>query len=296
MTKPLTTTRAAPSGLRFDPLRVLTNAERESHLDRYRSFQEARNGEIDLPARRLSRREAFFQDLACQPVESGIPVDGSAFDTWLSGRGQPPLDARGLFLVVIGKINESERYGIELELARFDRTREHARDPRQLNVFLEEGYHSRILAECCRIFGIDLGIRKPPWSTRWLIHLVRLLPDRVRWIPILCGEIVGCTVFQILLERLDLFADEPEVRERLRLLLEEIRLDEVMHVAFVRARLGPWAMRVARALLPIVARSLTWDVPALRPLGCRPDDLMSRIRRGVDLPAPAAWLEIPATG
>ncbi|MFQ5417876.1 MAG: hypothetical protein ACE5FL_12620 [Myxococcota bacterium] len=275
----------------LDPFRVLTTEERRRHLDAYASFQEERNGDIDLPRRALSLRDAYLRDLDRNPIRWRGELDREGFLAWQQRAGRPELDPRAVFLVVIGKINESERYGVELELARFNETDEHTSDRQQLYLFLEEGYHSRILMEVCRTCGLDLETRVPPWGTRWLIHLVRYLPDRIRWIPILCGEVVGCTVFKILMDHVGVFSEQPEVEERIRSLVGEIWLDEVMHVAFVRARLGRLGMLACKLLLPIVARSLTSDVPTLTALGCSKAELMERVRRGVEMPSGAAWID-----
>jgi hypothetical protein len=278
---------------RLDPFRPLSRSERRRHLDAYLRVLEARNGSVDLAARTLSRREAFFRELAREPVAWRGPIDRAACERWIAGAGRPALDPRAAFLVVVAKINESERYGVELELARFERGAR-ASDPSQLFLFLEEGYHSRILVEICRSCALEVELGPPPWSTRWLIHLVRHLPDRVRWIPVLCGEVVGCTVFELLMERCTAFSSQPAVERRIRRLLGEIWRDEALHVAFLRARLGARALRVARRMLPLVARSLTRDVPALVELGCPPEALLSRVRRGVAIPPGADWIEPPS--
>ncbi len=280
------------TGHRFDPFRVLSEDERAQHRERYARYQMERNGEIDLGRRSLSLRESYFSDLGGRSVSASRTVDVEALETWISRSGRPALDDRGLFLVIVAMVNESERYGVDLELDRFDKSGEHLADRTQLYLFLEEGYHSRILVEVCRTFGVELELRTPPWSTRWLIQAVRYLPDSIRWIPVLCGEVVGCTVFRFLIDRsTEIFASEPAVQGRVRSLLYEIWQDEVMHVAFLRSRLGARAIRLSRAMLPMVARSLTWDVPALGRLGCPFEELMRRIRSGVELPPEVDWVE-----
>ncbi len=51
-----------------------------------------------------------------------------------------------------------------------------------------------------------------------------------------------------------------------------------MHVAFLRSRLGPRAIRPSREMRAIVAQSLTWGVPSLGRLGCPFEKLMRRIQ------------------
>ena len=81
--------------------------------------------------------------------------------------------------------------------------------------------------------------------------------------------------------------------ERLQALVHEIWRDEVLHVAFLRARLGPGGLRLARALLPLVVRQLMRDVPQLVALGCDHAELKNRLRQGIELPPGLDWVESP---
>jgi hypothetical protein len=117
------------------------------------------------------------------------------------------------------------------------------------------------------------------------------LPERLRWIPVLCGEVVGCVVFQILGERCDLFGAQPEVEERLRSLLAEIYHDEILHVAYLRARLAPRAVRAARRMLPLVGAAVMREVPQFHRLGCSKREFMARLRRGLEIPPELGWLD-----
>ena len=57
---------------------------------RYREFLVARDGEADLLRHSLSKREAFFDDLARSPVRSSAPIDrGSYFRNMARRRIEP---------------------------------------------------------------------------------------------------------------------------------------------------------------------------------------------------------------
>ena len=275
----------------FDPFRVLSPAERQRHLAGYLRHLEQRDGVPDLAARTLSRREATFAELESKPVEWEGDVDHYGFFAHFFSTARPPIDARTLWLVAIAKANEGESYGVDLELQGFLARGQASIDPIELYLMLEEQYHSRILVEACRSCGLDLVLQKPRWGQRWMIHLIQILPERLRWIPVLCGEVLGSNVFRLLLENCHLFATQPEVEERLRFLLGEIWLDEVFHVAFLRARLGPFAVRAARAMLPAAALLLMKDVPQLVSLGCDWRELSRRLRAGLEIPPGMDWME-----
>jgi hypothetical protein len=123
-----------------------------------------------------------------------------------------------------------------------------------------------------------------------MIHLMMYLPERIRWVPILAGEVLGSEVFKLLREGADMFEEQPEVAERLRSLLTEVWIDEVFHVAYLRAKIGRWGLRAARLLLPIVAWSVMRDVPQLHRLGWTRKSVLERIRRGIEIPPGIDWM------
>jgi predicted TIM-barrel fold metal-dependent hydrolase len=284
---PVTTT----SPRRFDPFRSLSQEERRRHLDAYQSHLEARNGALDLPSRTLSRRERYFAELELRPVSWRGEIDREGFFARFHGTGTPPIDPRTLWLVAIAKANEGESYGVEQELKRLIARGSAGMDARMLHVFLEEQYHSRILVEACRTCGLDVKFQRPSWQSRWFIAAIYYLPERMRWTLILSGEVLGTTIFKLLLDHCHLFAEEPAVEQRLHSLLSEIWHDEALHVAYLRALLGPLALRTARRLLPLVVRNVMAEVPQLVELGCDQAELMARMHRGLELPPGLEWIE-----
>jgi hypothetical protein len=274
----------------FDPFRALSDAERTRHLDAYACFLEQRDGTIDLANRTLSQRELFFRDVERKRVTWKGGIDPEGFWQRFLGTGKPPVDARTLWLIALAKANEGETYGVELELQRLARRNHAGVDRREIYLLLEEQYHSRILAEACRTCGFELKLQPPRWSMRLVIRLIQVLPEWVRWVPVLCGEVLGSTVFKLLRDNCDLFAADPAVEARLHSLLSEIWLDEVLHVAYLRARLGPRSLRAAQALLPLVVTILMKDVPQLRDLGCDPAELLARVRAGLEIPDAVDWM------
>jgi len=288
---------------RFDPFRLLDREERLRHLDAYRSYLEVRNGEIDLDQRRLSRREIFLKALQANPVTARGVCDPEGLHEHLAGPGATAIDEATAWLVAVAKANEGEAYGVDLELKRFVRDKRFIRDEHtvegdaggtdlvQLYVFLEELYHSRILCEVCSACGFELVIRPPRWRIRMLSRAIYHMPDRIRWTVILCAEIVGATAFKLFLDRTGLFSHEPDVEERLRSLVTEIWRDELLHVAMLRARLGPISIRAARLLFPFVVKSLIRDVPELLQLGGDRGEFMRRVGEGIEIPRDIDWLK-----
>ena len=211
-------------------------------------------------------------------------ADKDSFEAAFRGEARPGLDPRTLWLIGISKANESESWGVEGEIQRFLARGTDGVDPREIYVLIEEQYHRRILAEACRTCGIDPREPMPPRIIRMLIRVMQHLPGRIRYIPILCGEILGCVVFLELLERCHLFREQPEVEARLRQMVGQILTDETFHVLYCRARLGRLGLQLSRWLLPVVAAVFTRAIPQLVELGCDRSDLLARVHEGLPLP------------
>ena len=77
--------------------------------DAYLAFLESRDGDADLARRTLSRREAFFDRLALEPVRSHLCFDR---DTFLRCQGMPSFTAN--------TITEVDRLDHELYLLSLD--------------------------------------------------------------------------------------------------------------------------------------------------------------------------------
>ena len=224
-------------------------------------------------------------------------IDRQEFFDHFNGVGGPEIDARTLWLVAISKANEGESYGVDQELNRLLARGGTGLERSMMYLLLEEQYHTRILKEACKTCGIDVEFRAPKLISRMMIDAIFHLPDRVRWTLVLCGEVLGATVFKLLLDNTRLFEDEPEVEARLRSLVEEIWRDEALHVAYLRAQLGPLSLRIARRLLPMVVRSVMTSLPQqLSALGCDHAELLARTRAGLEIPPGLEWLEPANSG
>jgi hypothetical protein len=276
----------------FDPFRILSAEERDTHLKGYLEYLTQRDGEINVEERRLPHREVRFSELEAKPVEWAGDIDLEGFYQHYRETGKPPIDQKTVWLVAAAKANLGEAYGVDIELSRFfsDPVRVERADPLYLYLMLEEHCHTRLLEELCRTCRIQPEWRLPARLNRAAVHLMTKLPERVRWIPILAGEVLGSEVFKMLREGAQLFDAQPEVAERLDSLLREIWIDEVFHVAYLRAKIGPWGVRLARLLLPVVAWSVMHDVPELHRLGWTRQSVLARLRQGIEIPSDIGWM------
>lgn len=276
----------------FDPFRILSSAERQQHLDAYQEYLERRNGEIDLESRSLPRREAYFREIEEKPVAWGGETDYEGFHDHLSGSGTRTTDERTLWLATAAKVNLIESYGVSVELAAlFERPhRLRAADPIYLYQMFEERYHTRILTELCSTYGLDQGSQPLGWMKRWLVNLMIYLPERIRWISILTGEALGSTLFKVLAESTHHFSEDPEVEARVRSLITEIWADEVLHAAYLRAKVGRVGIAIARFLVPLVGWVMMKDLPPLEGGGLH-RKVLERLRQGIEIPPCADWMQ-----
>ena len=61
-------------------------------------------------------------------------------------------------------------------------------------------------------------------------------------------------------------------------------------MAYLRARLSPFGLAVARRLSLLVARAALVDLPQLQALGASRRELLARVRSGFDVPHDASWM------
>jgi hypothetical protein len=221
----------------------------------YRQFLETRDGIPDRYGETLARREDFFRQIEEKPVRSARVFDRATFlRNVVRARPEPGLDPRMLWLLATAKINQGERFGVELGKLYGAEPDEDA-EPEQVHVILQETYHTRTLADVVAIFGLPVPRRPPGLLTRLFIERLVHGPLPHRWLLPLVGlsEMTGCVMFRMLRDKgIELFRDEPEVAERIRLLYDDILADEICHVGLIEARLG----RAGRGLMHALYRLL----------------------------------------
>jgi hypothetical protein len=280
---------------RFDPFLPLEPAVRREQLDAHRAMMRERDGDLDLGVRTLAHRERFLAELDADPVHARCPIDLESFETQWHRPHQPADDPRIDWIAAAMRANEGETYGVELELDRFSALRADEIDSHLLSVALEDHYHAKILGYFGRIFGVDVEIQRPRPLTRFFTRCMNYLPTPLRMVFILAGEVVGNVFFRILLDRCDVFRDDPDAQARLRRLVEEIVIDETGHVAFCRARVSERLLPVARWLAPRIASGLLREIPEFTRLAGSDAAVLRRVRDALPVPDSVSWLGEEAT-
>ncbi|OBK84550.1 hypothetical protein [Mycolicibacter sinensis] len=260
-------------------------------IEGYRDYLAERDGEADLLNRRLTNRELFFEELEDNPVRSAQPADRSTFLRNLRRRRpEPGLDRKMLFLLATAKLNQAERFGVGLGET-YGRNSDENLPPENVYLELEEHYHTRLLAYVLDVFGVPFQVVPPPLVMRQFVKTGVFLPERLGFVFVGAAEMAGCIMFDEL-RRLgaELFADEPQVAERITLLYSEILTDEIGHVGYCASRCTSAERVFMRRLYPLIGRlvarqtaeiSLLVDPKALRARLDRPFDVRE-LSEGLD--------------
>ncbi len=248
-------------------------------IEGYRDFLSRRDGEADLLNRRLANREQFFAELEANPVRSSHPADRDTFLRNLRRRRpEAGLDDKMLFLLATAKLNQAERFGVGLGET-YGRNSDEKLPPENVYLELEEHYHTRLLAYALDVFDLTFQVVPPPFVMRQFVKTGVFLPQRLGFAFVGAAEMAGCIMFDEL-RRVGtaLFADEPEVADRIGLLYSEILTDEVGHVGYCASRCTAAERALMRRIYPLIGRLVARQTVEISLL-VDPADLRARLDR-----------------
>ncbi|OBY33698.1 hypothetical protein [Mycolicibacter kumamotonensis] len=264
-----------------------------SGIEGYRDYLAERDGEADLLNRRLSNRETFFDELEANPVRSAHPADRPTFLRNLRRRRpEPGLDPKMLFLLATAKLNQAERFGVGLGET-YGRNSDESLPPENVYLELEEHYHTRLLAYALDVFGLPFQVVPPPFVMRQFVKTSVFLPERLGFMFVGAAEMAGCIMFDELRRvGVELFADEPDVAQRITLLYSEILTDEIGHVGYCASRCTSVERAIMRRLYPLIGRLIARQTAEISLL-IDPKALASRLDRAFDVTELTAGLDNP---
>lgn len=258
----------------------LSRAERQAFLTHYREHLRRRDGVPDTTTYTFSVREPMVREFEANPVvRTGEPiVDQAVFDRNANEQdvADEGLDEATLWAVLAARMNRQEQYAIQYLESRGRYAGGSPEDPTTY-IDIEERYHGRLLNDALRTLGLEPRWRPPPRLTRFMLRQIVRLPRFLSDMTVLCGELIGVASFMLMRERAAvLFADQPAPAQRLQYLLTQLLVDEVGHVYYLRSRLGPVRLYLARLLLPVIANAILKDIPEAERLFDR-NELLARM-------------------
>ncbi|TRX00679.1 hypothetical protein [Candidatus Methylobacter oryzae] len=245
-----------------------TPQQRKENFDDYWEFSQQHGGELFEDDKDLSKKRErlrYFQD---NPVTLRKPlIDPEAFyRNYIEMQDDPEsLDRMTLMLTGIYKFARHEWVGIKGAWdAVPDMAHSHTVEDKISRVHLAEEFcHVRLFDEMLRTCGLNKVEWVPLGPVKEKIYeQFPKLPGVLMDTPAFVTELMGVTFYCHLHSLFDdVLADEPEVRDRLKELLDEITIDEVAHVGQRRNFVGPIGIKVSKWLVKPFYTMFFSDIP-----------------------------------
>jgi hypothetical protein len=254
----------------FTPIPTLARPE---VMARFEAFLLDRDGVPDLMARVLPRREEMIHRFNNPPATFAGRIDQAMLDTQCARYDGPRSLSKevGLLLAYV-KINAAEAWSVEKNLQWLASQGGTPVDGIPLFRLLEEDYHTKILLSAANVFGVRATARYDPSpGMDLLLKAIVNLPAGIGDPLGLATEFYSVMCFNRLLRRTrEILGDEPVLRELFEERVTEVLIDEIGHVSFYRMLLGSSGLRLASALLPLVAVGLRGAIPEAERAGVMP--------------------------
>ena len=256
------------SGKYLSVFTLANEQQRKENFDDYWQFTQQHGGELFEAEKDLAKKRAklkYFQD---NPVKLRTPlVDPNAFyRNYIEMKDDPKsLDRMTLMLTGMYKFARHEWVGIKgaWDVAP-DMANALSIEDKISRVHLAEEFcHWRLFDEMLRTCGLDKveWVSLSPWK-EWVYEQFPKLPGFLLDAPAFVTELMGVTYY-FHLHRLfdDILADEPEVRQRLKELLDEITIDEIAHVGQRRNFIGPIGVQFSKWMVNPLYKMFFDDIP-----------------------------------
>ena len=249
---------------------VATDQQRKENFDDYWIFTQQHGGELLEEEKDLLKKRARLEYFQNNPVKLRTPLTNpdAFYRNYITMVDDPQsLDRLTLMLTGIYKFARHEWVGIkgawnvspEMANAR------NLQDKISRVHLAEEFCHVRLFDEMLKTCGLEKVEWVPlsPWKEK-VYEIFPKLPSFLLDAPAFVTELMGVT-FYCHLDKLfdDVLADEPEVRERLKALLDEITIDEAAHVGQRRNFVGALGIKVSKWLVKPFYTLFFDDIPEI---------------------------------
>jgi len=242
--------------------------ERKDNFENYWEFTQQHGGELFEDDRDLAKKRARLQYFKDNPVSLRTPLANpdAFYRNYVKFQDDPKsLDRMTLMLTSMYKFARHEWVGIKGAWDVVpDMANSHALEDKISRVHLAEEFcHWRLFDEMLRTCGLDKFEWVPLDPVKeWIYEQFPKFPGFLMDTPAFVTELMGVTYY-CYLHRLfdDLLADEPEVRTRLKELLDEITIDEIAHVGQRRNFIGPIGMKISKLLVKPFYTMFFNDIP-----------------------------------
>ncbi|QWF69393.1 hypothetical protein KEF85_08340 [Methylomonas paludis] len=247
-----------------------TGQERIENFENYWTFTQQHGGQLLEAEQDLAKKRARLQYFKDHPVRLRKPLANpdAFYRNYVTMKDDPKsLDQLTLMLTGIYKFARHEWVGIKAAWDVVpDMANSHSVEDKISRVHLAEEFcHWRLFDEMLRTCGLDQVKWEPLTPVKeWIYQQFPRLPGFLMDTPAFVTELMGVTYY-FHLHRLfdDLLHDEPEVRDRLKELLDEITIDEIAHVGQRRNFIGPIGIWISRQLVKPFYTLFFKDIPEI---------------------------------
>ncbi len=250
-----------------------TAQQRKENFDNYWEFTQQHGGELLENDKDLAIKRARLEYFQNNPVKLRKPLANpeAFYRNYIEMHDKPEsLDKMTLMLTGIYKFARHEWVGIK---GAWDvvpnMENSHSIEDKISRVHLAEEFcHVRLFDEMLKTCGLDKVEWVPlsPWKEKVYEQFPKF-PGFLMDTPAFVTELMGVT-FYFHLHSLfdDVLADEPEVRDRLKELLDEITIDEIAHVGQRRNFIGDMGIKVSKWLVKPFYTLFFNDIPEVAQL------------------------------
>ena len=256
------------SGKYLSVFTLATAQQRKENFEDYWNFTQQHGGELFEAEKDLAKKRARLKYFKDNPVKLRKPLtDPDAFyRNYVEMKDDPKsLDRMTLMLTGMYKFARHEWVGIKGAWDVVpDMANSHTVEDKISRVHLAEEFcHWRLFDEMLRTCGLDRVEWKPlsVWK-EWVYEQFPKVPGILMDPPAFVTELMGVSYY-FHLHRLfdDILADEPEVKQRMKELLDEITIDEIAHVGQRRNFIGPIGVMISKLMVKPLYTMFFRDIP-----------------------------------
>jgi hypothetical protein len=248
-----------------------TRRERIANFEAYWAYSLRHDGAILQDQKTLVKKRDTLAAFQAHPVRSRRPLADPTYfyrNHVIMQDDPRTLDRKTLLLTFLYKFARHEYVGISAAWDNTERMTESTSLIAKIGLYhlCEEFSHMRLFQEIFRTFHLD-SVEWVPLG-KWMSRMYRvfpMFPEAMLAPPAFVSELMGLTVYQHIDGVLDdILDDEPEAREHVRTLLQEVMTDELAHVGQRRNFLGPLGLRAAHLMVASMYRAFFRDIPETR--------------------------------
>lgn len=245
-----------------------TRTERSKNFEDYWTFDIEHSGQILEDEKNLTKKKDKLEFFQTHAIRSRMPLaDPEVFyKNYVHLKDDPTkMDRKTLLLTCIYKFARHEWVGIS---GAWDYLKPVAQaktltDRISRYHLCEEFCHVRYFHEMFKIFHLDKVEWVPLGPVMQKVYgIFPYFPESLMAAPAFVTELMGITFYHHVDAILDdVFADEPEAKNRVRELLHEIMVDELAHIGQRRNFMGPLSTPLSKKMVSPIMRMFFKDIP-----------------------------------